>query len=122
MTPDTRPLPGRIDQGTRWVLEVASRRMDAEFELIDLRDYPLPHLDEPLPPSMRQYQNEHTRQWADEIASLDGFVMVTPEYNHNTLGVLKTPSTTSTPSETTRPVRFVSYGSVGAPARPSTYT
>jgi hypothetical protein len=24
MTPGTRPLPGHIDQGTRWMLEVAS--------------------------------------------------------------------------------------------------
>jgi hypothetical protein len=36
-----------------------------------------------------QYQNEHTRQWADKIASFDGFVIVTPEYNHSTSGVLK---------------------------------
>ena len=69
--------------------DIAAQRSDAEFELVDLRDYPLPHLDEPLPPSMGQYQNEHTRQWADKIASFDGFVFVTPEYNHSTSGVLK---------------------------------
>ena len=45
-----------------------SRRSDAEYELVDLRDYPLPHLDEPLPPSFGQYQNEHTKAWADKIA------------------------------------------------------
>jgi NAD(P)H-dependent FMN reductase len=38
------------EQVAHWVLEVASRRHDAYFELLDLRDYPLPHLDEPLPP------------------------------------------------------------------------
>ena len=77
------------EQVARWVYDIASRRSDAEFELVDLRDYPLPHLDEPLPPSMGQYHNEHTRQWADKIASFDGFVIVTPEYNHSTSGVLK---------------------------------
>src|SRR5437764_12365541 len=91
------------EQVAHWVLEVASRRHDADFELLDLRDYPLPHLDEPLPPSFGQYQNEHTKQWAATIASFDGFVIVTPEYNHGTSGVLKTPSTTCTPSGTTRP-------------------
>ena len=38
------------EQVARWALEIASRRRDAHFELLDLRDYPLPHLDEPLPP------------------------------------------------------------------------
>ena len=48
------------EQVAKWVMEVASRRHDAHFELVDLRDYPLPHLDEPLPPSLSQYQKEHT--------------------------------------------------------------
>jgi hypothetical protein len=63
---------------------VASRRSDAEFELVDLGDYLLPHLDEPLPPSLGHHQHEHTRAWADTIASFAGFVMVTLEYNHST--------------------------------------
>jgi NAD(P)H-dependent FMN reductase len=70
-------------------MEEAGRRSDAEFELVDLVDYPLPHLDEPLPPSMGQYQNVHTQQWAATIDRFDGFVFVTPEYNHSTSGVLK---------------------------------
>jgi hypothetical protein len=40
---------------------------------------------------MGQYQGEHTRRWADKIASFDGFVMVTPEYNHSTSGVRSWP-------------------------------
>jgi NAD(P)H-dependent FMN reductase len=77
------------EQVATWVHDLASRRGDAEFELIDLRDHPLPHLDEPLPPSMGQYHNQHTRRWAATIAPLDGFIMVTPEYNHSTSAVLK---------------------------------
>jgi hypothetical protein len=38
--------------GPKWVLDIASRRDDEEFELIDVRDYSLPHIDEPTPPSM----------------------------------------------------------------------
>ena len=56
------------EQVARWVFEVATRRGGTEFELVDLRDYPLPHLDEPLPPSMGQYHNDHTKQWAEKIA------------------------------------------------------
>jgi NAD(P)H-dependent FMN reductase len=101
------------EQVAKWVYDIASRRSDAEFELVDLRDYPLPHLDEPLPPSMGQYRNEHTRQWADKIASFDGFVFVTPEYNHSTSGVLKNAIDYLYGEWNNKAVGFVSYGSVG---------
>ena len=101
------------EQVARWVYDIASQRGDAEFELVDLRDYPLPHLDEPLPPAMGQYQNEHTRQWADKIASFDGFVIVTPEYNHSTSGVLKNAIDYLYAEWNNKAVGFVSYGSVG---------
>ena len=101
------------EQVANWVYEVASRRGDAEFELVDLRDYPLPHLDEPLPPSMGQYQNGHTRQWADKIASFDGFVFVTPEYNHSTSGVLKNAIDYLYAEWNNKAAGFVSYGGVG---------
>jgi NAD(P)H-dependent FMN reductase len=101
------------EQVARWVYDIASRRTDAEFELVDLRDYPLPHLDEPLPPSMGQYQNEHTKQWADKIASFDGFVFVTPEYNHSTSGVLKNAIDYLYAEWNNKAAGFVSYGSVG---------
>src|SRR5256886_5975774 len=102
------------EQVARWVLEAASRRHDAHFELLDLRDYPLPHLDEPLPPSFGQYQNEHTRQWAAKIASFDGFVIVTPEYNHGTAGVLKNAIDYLYAEWNNKAVGFVSYGGTGA--------
>jgi NAD(P)H-dependent FMN reductase len=101
------------EQVAKWVLEVASGRADTEFELVDLRDYPLPHLDEPLPPSVGQYQNDHTRKWADKIASFDGFVMVTPEYNHSTSGVLKNAIDYLYAEWNNKAVGFVSYGVVG---------
>jgi NAD(P)H-dependent FMN reductase len=101
------------EQVAKWVYDVASRRSDAEFELVDLRDYPLPHLDEPLPPSMGQYQNEHTKAWADKIASYDGFIMVTPEYNHSTSGVLKNAIDYLYAEWNNKAVGFVSYGGVG---------
>jgi NAD(P)H-dependent FMN reductase len=101
------------EQVAKWVLENAARRTDAEFELVDLRDYPLPHLDEPQPPSMGQYQNDHTREWAATIASFDGFVIVTPEYNHGTSGVLKNALDFLYAEWNNKAVGFVSYGAVG---------
>jgi NAD(P)H-dependent FMN reductase len=101
------------EQVAKWAYDIAAQRSDAEFELVDLRDYPLPHLDEPLPPSMGQYQNEHTRQWAAKIASFDGFVFVTPEYNHSTSGVLKNAIDFLYAEWNNKAVGFVSYGAVG---------
>ncbi len=101
------------EQVAKWVHDLASRRGDAEFDLIDLRDHPLPHLDEPLPPSMGQYQNEHTKRWADTIASFDGFVMVTPEYNHSTSGVLKNALDYLYAEWNNKAAGFVSYGFAG---------
>src|SRR5262249_39145787 len=92
---------------------VASSRDDAEFELVDLRDYSLPHLDEPLPPSLGQYEHDHTKAWADKIASFDGFVIVTPEYNHSTSGVLKNAIDFLYAEWNNKAVGFVSYGGAG---------
>ncbi|MEV6129126.1 NAD(P)H-dependent oxidoreductase [Streptomyces violaceusniger] len=101
------------EQVAQWVLDIASQRGDTEFELVDLRDYPLPHLDEPLPPTMGQYQGEHTKKWAAKIASFDGFVFVTPEYNHSTSGVLKNAIDYLYAEWNNKAVGFVSYGGVG---------
>nr|WP_308402137.1 NAD(P)H-dependent oxidoreductase [Streptomyces sp. RKAG293] len=92
---------------------MASRRDDATFELIDLRDHPLPHLDEPLPPSLGQYQHDHTKQWAATIAPLDGIVIVTPEYNHGIPGSLKNAMDFIYAEWNNKAVGFASYGGVG---------
>jgi NAD(P)H-dependent FMN reductase len=101
------------EQVARWVYDIASRRSDAEYELVDLRDYPLPHLDEPMPPSLGQYAHDHTKEWAGKIASFDGFVIVTPEYNHGTSGVLKNAIDYLYAEWNNKAVGFVSYGAVG---------
>jgi len=82
--------PGRKGEVVaRWALGIAKQRNDAEFELVDIKDYELPLLDEPMPPSMGQYTHEHTRRWSATIASFDAYVFVTPEYNHGIAGALK---------------------------------
>jgi NAD(P)H-dependent FMN reductase len=106
--------PGRNgEQVATWVHDTASRRIDAEFELIDLRDHPLPHLDEPLGAKHGHYQHAHTRAWAARIASFDGFVMVTPEYNSSTSGVLKNALDYLYAEWNNKAAGFVSYGVVG---------
>jgi NAD(P)H-dependent FMN reductase len=106
--------PGRNGEAVaRWVHEIASKRSDAEYELVDIAEFNLPLLDEPVPPSMGQYTKEHTKTWAAKIASFDGFVFVTPEYNHATSGALKNAIDFLASEWNNKAAGFVGYGSVG---------
>jgi NAD(P)H-dependent FMN reductase len=106
--------PGRYSRSVaEWVLAQAIRRGDAEFELVDLADHPLPRLDEPIPASGGHYQNEHTRAWAQVVAAFDGFVFVTPEYNHSTTGALKDALDYLYAEWNNKAAGFVSYGVAG---------
>ncbi len=106
--------PGRVGEAVgRWVHEIARKRSDAAFELIDLREVNLPLLDEPMPPSLGQYTKPHTREWAARIAAYDGFVFVTPEYNHGVGGALKNAIDFIYAEWNNKAAGFVGYGSAG---------
>ena len=82
--------PGRNGEAVaHWVLDLAQQRTDATFELVDLADHHLPAIDEPVPPARGVYTHEHTKTWARTIARYQGYVLVTPEYNHSAPGALK---------------------------------
>ena len=106
--------PGRNGETVaRWVHDIASKRSDAEYELVDIKDFNLPHLDEMSPPSLGQYAQPHTLRWAEKIAAFDGYVFVTPEYNHSTSGALKNAIDFLYAEWNNKAAGFVSYGSVG---------
>ena len=107
--------PGRNGKAVAdWVLDRAGARTAAEYELVDLADYPLPLLDEPVPPSRgRPYRNDHTKAWAAKIAEFDGYVFVTPEYNHSTSGALKNAIDYLHREWADKAAAFVSYGTLG---------
>ena len=97
----------------KWVYEIAQKRSDAEFELVDIKDFDLPLLDEPVSPSMGQYTHEHTKTWSAKIASFDAFVFVTPEYNHGTSVHSRTPSIFCSGEWNDKAAGFVGYGGAG---------
>jgi NAD(P)H-dependent FMN reductase len=103
--------PGRRGEPiARWVHELASKRDDAEYQLIDIADFELPHLDEPLPASLYQYANDHTKRWSETIAAFDAYVFVTPEYNHSTSASLKNAIDYLYREWNNKAAGFVSYG------------
>jgi NAD(P)H-dependent FMN reductase len=106
--------PGRKAEAVaRYVMDIARKRGDAEYELVDIAEYNLPHLDEPMPPSMGQYSKPHTKAWAAKIDSFDGFVFVTPEYNHSTSGAMKNAIDFLFREWNNKAAGFASYGSAG---------
>ena len=102
------------DKPTQWIHSLASKRADLGFELIDLRDYPLPFFDEPASPSATPPKNEIARKWAAKLAQCDGFIFVTAEYNHGPPAVLKNALDYAYKEFNRKPVAFVGYGSTGA--------
>jgi NAD(P)H-dependent FMN reductase len=107
--------PNRIGESVaKWVHQIATTRNDAEFELVDIRDYNLPLLDEPLPASSGQYANAHTKKWSEKMAYFDAFVFVTPEYNHSVSGALKNAIDFLYNEWKNKSAGFVGYGGAGA--------
>ncbi len=98
-----------------WVIERLSMRTDMQAELIDLRDYPLPMFDQPAPPArtLRDYPSEEIARWGQTIDRADGYVVITPEYNHGYPPSLKNALDHVFPELNRKPVAFVGYGNVG---------
>lgn len=97
----------------KWVLEHAQQRTDAEFELVDLRDYPLPLFDEPMSPAYGASDKEEVQRWTAKVAEFDGYVFVTPEYNHSLPAVLKNAIDYVYPEWNNKAASIVSYGTAG---------
>ena len=74
-----------------WVKSIADQRTDAEYELVDIKDYNLPRFNESIPPIMSggDYQTPEAKPWSKKISELDGFVFVSPEYNKSVTSGLK---------------------------------
>jgi NAD(P)H-dependent FMN reductase len=106
--------PGRkADAVARWVHGIAKKRSDAEFEVVDIKDFNLPLFDEPVPPSLNQYSKPHTKAWAAKIDSFDAYVFVTPEYNRSTSGALKNAIDFLYKEWNNKAAGFVGYGGSG---------
>ena len=102
------------EKPAQWILQRLKSRGDIETRLLDLREFPLPFFDQPVPPAMPgrpPYANEMVKRWTAEIARSDGFIFVTPEYNFGPPAVLKNALDWVYPEWNRKAVAFVSYGS-----------
>lgn len=102
------------DKPAQWFHGIASQRTDISAELVDLRDYPMPFFDEALSPMWAPAKNEAALRWASKLATLDGLVVITAEYNHGPTAVLKNAFDYAYKEFARKPIGFVGYGGVGA--------
>lgn len=99
----------------QWVAKHAAQRDATQFEIIDLKDFDVPLLTAAVPPAAanREYDSESVRRWSHAIDACEGFILVTPEYNHGVPGALKNAVDTLGPEWFGKTVGFVSYGADG---------
>jgi NAD(P)H-dependent FMN reductase len=102
------------EKPAQWIFQRLNNRGSVDARLLDLRDFPMPFFDQPVPPAMPgrpSYENEVVKKWTAEIARSDGFIFVTPEYNYGPSAVLKNALDWVYPEWNRKAAAFVSYGS-----------
>ncbi|MFN7133444.1 MAG: NADPH-dependent FMN reductase [Myxococcales bacterium] len=103
----------------RWVAALAGERSGLAVELVDLRDFPLPFYPHAQPTKLAEagYADPVQRRWVETVSRLDGFIVVTPEYNHAPPAALKNALDFAYAGWNRKPVAFVSYGGVSGGIR-----
>jgi NAD(P)H-dependent FMN reductase len=98
-----------------WILRHLEKR-SVDARLLDLRDFPMPFFDQPVPPATPgrpPYDNDVVKRWTAAVAASDGFIFVTPEYNHSISAVLKNAIDWVYPEWHRKAAAFVGYGGTG---------
>lgn len=99
---------GRVSpQVGEWVKELADKRGDANYEVIDIADYNLPLLGE------AGQDASGAAAWSEKIAQMDGFIFIVQEYNHSISASLKNALDYLRVEWNNKAAGIVSYGSVG---------
>ncbi|MGB3946044.1 MAG: NAD(P)H-dependent oxidoreductase [Candidatus Saccharimonadales bacterium] len=93
----------------KWVMQAAQNRSDAQFKLLDLKDYDIPLLND-APWEANRRLTQGTRQWLGELQQADGIIIVTAEYNHTIPAVLKNAFDQTHGELIRKPVAIVSHG------------
>ena len=102
------------EKAAKWIHGIAAARTDMSFELIDLREYPMPFFDEVASNMWAPSKNEVAQRWQKKVAEFDGYIFVTAEYNRGVPAVLKNALDYAYPEWNRKPAAYVGYGSVGA--------
>lgn len=101
------------DKPAKWLMDIAAKHASMDFELLDLRDYPMPFFDEVASNAYVPSTNPVAQQWQKKIAEFDGYIFLTGEYNNSVPAVLKNALDYAYPEWGRKPVAMMGYGSAG---------
>lgn len=102
------------DKPAAWIMGLAKARDDFEVELVDLRDYDLPLFNEMASNLYMPSQDERAQKWQQKVAEFDGYIVLTPEYNHSIPGVLKNALDQAYVEWNHKAIAAFGYGGLGA--------
>lgn len=97
----------------KYIYSIAKERTDLTFEIIDLKDYPMPFFDEPASNAFVRSTNPVALKWQEKLAEFDGFLFTVAEYNGSITAVLKNALDYANPEWHRKAAAFFSYGSTG---------
>lgn len=110
--------PGRIGPSVAtWIADRARDHDGFDVQVTDLAELNLPLYDEPNHPRLREYVNQHTKEWSALADASDAFIFVTPEYNHGFNAALKNAIDYLYHEWHHKAAGIVSYGGVSAGTR-----
>ena len=101
------------DKPARWIFDLASQRNDWEVELVDIRSFDLPFFNERSSNLWAPSEDPRAVAWQEKLATFDGFLFVTAEYNRSVPGSLKNALDQAYKEWIHKPVAVVAYGSTG---------
>jgi NAD(P)H-dependent FMN reductase len=103
--------PGRVGpQIAQWVVDNLPNKSGVEYEIIDIKDWNLPLMDETNHPAANQYEHEHTKVWGKKISEASAYIFLTPEYNAGYSASLKNAIDYLYHEWQNKPTMIISYG------------
>ena len=98
---------GRVSESVgNWVLEKTNAFKEAQFEIVDIKEFNLPFVG-------TTSDNTNVEKWNDALSKYDGFIFIVSEYNHSISGALKNALDSARDNWANKSAGIVSYGSAG---------
>ena len=98
----------------QWIYDLAKANPEIDAELVDLKSYDLPMFNEHASNLWMPSSDSKAVAWQKKLGELDGFIVVTPEFNHSIPGSLKNAFDQAYKEWNHKPIGFVGYGMIGA--------
>jgi NAD(P)H-dependent FMN reductase len=103
----------------KWFMNAMKDTESADLELVDVRAYDLPFLTDPVSPAYQQgaHPNANVQKWREKIGEADGYIFITPEYNHGVPGAFKNAVDHVYKEWNNKPIGFIGYGGIAGGSR-----